>query len=37
MHVSLNACDALDVVSWVLKLALRFWALKFFKNRILGF
>ena len=37
MHVSLNACDALDVVSWILKLALRFWTIGFYKNRILGF
>jgi len=32
MHVSLNACDALDVVSWILKLASRFWAIELFKT-----
>ena len=34
--MSLNACDALDVVSWILKLALRFWTVGFHKNRIFG-
>jgi len=29
MHVSLNACDALNVVSWILKLALGFRTIEF--------
>ena len=31
-----DAFDALVEVSWSLKLSLRFWAIKFFKNRIFG-
>ena len=34
--MSLNACDALDVVSWILELVMRFWALELFKNRTFG-